>query len=106
MALSGVDALVAKVKTRTRIVNVAPLLRAAAKWGVLTIIAALIGTAVDHEANDLMGWTPPSIIIVRQMSPAQMDELSHQIIQQLEQMRRRLEHGQPSSRVEPKDSNP
>jgi hypothetical protein len=35
-----------------------------------------------------MGWTPP-ITIVRQMSPSQLDEPSHQILQQLEQM-----HGQ------------
>jgi hypothetical protein len=39
-----------------------------------------------------MGWTPP-ITIVRQMSPSQMDELSHQILQQLEQMHRWQEHG-------------
>jgi len=38
-----------------------------------------------------MGWTPP-ITIVRQMSPSQMDELSHQIRQQLEQMHQRQEH--------------
>jgi hypothetical protein len=48
---------------------------------------ALIGVAVEHEVNDLMGWTPP-ITIVRQMSPSQLDELSHQILQQLEQMNR------------------
>jgi hypothetical protein len=39
-----------------------------------------------------MGWTPPPITI-RQMSPAQMDKLSHQILQQLEQMRQWQEHG-------------
>ena len=55
----------------------------------MTIIASLIGVAVEHEANDLMGWTPPPITIVWQMSPSQMDELSHQIIQQLEQMHQR-----------------
>jgi len=40
-----------------------------------------------------MGWTPPPITIVRQMSPSQMDELSHQILQQLEQMHQWQEHG-------------
>jgi hypothetical protein len=40
-----------------------------------------------------MGWAPPPITIVRQMSPSQMDELSHQILQQLEQMHQRQEHG-------------
>ena len=41
----------------------------------------------EHEVNDLMGWTPP-IRIVRQMSPSQLDELSHQILQQREQLHR------------------
>ena len=59
----------------------------------MTIIASLIGVAVEHEVNGLMGWTPPPITIVRQMSPSQMDELSHQILQQLEQMRRWQERG-------------
>jgi hypothetical protein len=52
----------------------------------VVVIASLIGVAVEHEVNDLMGWTPPPITIVRQMSPTQLDELSHQILQQLEQM--------------------
>jgi hypothetical protein len=86
------DILAAKVETTTRMVKVARLLRAGAKWGAVTIIASLIGVAVDHEVSDLMGWTPPSITIVRQMSPPQMDELSHQILQQLEQMLKRQEH--------------
>ena len=84
--------LAAKVGTTTRMGKVAHLLRAGAKWGVVTIIASLIGVAVEHEVNDLMGWTPPPITIVRQMSPSQMDELSHQILQQLEQMQPRQEH--------------
>jgi hypothetical protein len=86
------DILAAKVETTTRMVKVARLLRAGAKWGAVTIIASLIGVAVDHEVSDLMGWTPPSITIVRQMSRPQMDELSHQILQQLEQMRKQQEH--------------
>ncbi len=53
-----------------------------------------------------MGWTPPPITIVRQMSPAQMDELSREIIEHLEQKRHQLESGQPLSKVEPRDSNP
>jgi hypothetical protein len=34
--------------------KVAHLLRAVAKWGVVTIIASLIGVAVEHEVNDLI----------------------------------------------------
>jgi len=85
------DILAAKVEATTRMVKVARLLRAGAKWGAVTIIASLIGVAVDHEVSDLMGWTPPSVTIVRQMSPHQVDELSHQILHQLEQMRKRYE---------------
>jgi hypothetical protein len=48
---------------------------------------------VEHEVNDLLGWAPPPITVVRLMSPSQMDELSHQIFQQLEQMRQWQEHG-------------
>jgi hypothetical protein len=36
-----------------------------------------------------MGWTPPPITIVWQMSPSPTGELYHQIIQQLEQMHQR-----------------
>ncbi|MGO8947578.1 MAG: hypothetical protein ACLQUY_07925 [Ktedonobacterales bacterium] len=86
------DILAAKVETTTRMAKVAHLLRVGAKWGVVTIIASLISLPVDYEVTDLMGWTPPPITIVREMSPSQMDELSHQIIQQLEQMRERQEH--------------
>jgi len=68
---AGADILVAEVETKTRMVNVARLLRAGAKFGVVTIIAAVIGVPVAREVNDLMGWTPPPITIVRQMSPAQ-----------------------------------
>jgi hypothetical protein len=39
-----------------------------------------------------VGWTPLPITIVWQMSPSQMNELCHQITQQLEQMRQRQEH--------------
>jgi len=35
--------------------KVAHLLRAGAKWRVVTIIASLIGVAVEHEANDPYG---------------------------------------------------
>ena len=73
--------------------KVAHLLRAREpKWRVVTIIASLIGVAVEHEVNDPYGLDTTPITIVRQMSPSQMDELSHQIIQQLEQMHQRQEH--------------
>jgi hypothetical protein len=86
------DTLAAKVETTTRMVKVARLLRVGAKWGAVTILASLIGAPVDHEVSDLMGWTPPPITIVVEMSPAQRDELSHQILQQLEQMYQRQHH--------------
>jgi hypothetical protein len=86
------DTLAAKVETTTRMVKVARLLRVGAKWGAVTILASLIGAPVDHEVSDLMGWTPPPITIVVKMSPAQRDELSHQILQQLEQMYQRQHH--------------
>jgi len=105
-AAGTIDILATKVETTTRMGNVARLLRTAAKWGVVTIIAALIGAGVDHEVADLMGWTPPPITIVRQMSAAQMDELSREIVEHLEQMRHQLDSGQPSSKAEPKDSSP
>jgi hypothetical protein len=84
--------LAAKVETTTRMVSVARLLRAGTKWGIVTILASLIGLGFEHEANDLMGWTPPSITIVQQMSHAQMDELSHQILQQIEHLRQPQDH--------------
>lgn len=86
--------LAAKVETTTRMVSVARVLRAGAKWGIVTIIASLIGAGIEHEVVDLMGWTPPPITIVRQMSPAQMDELSRQIMQQID-LRRGTEGREP-----------
>jgi hypothetical protein len=88
--------LPAKVETTTSMVSVARVLRAGAKWGIATIIAALIGAGIEHEANDFMGWTPPSITVVRQMSPAQMDELSRQIMQQIN-LRRGTEGREPEA---------
>lgn len=67
-------------------VSVARLLRAGAKRGAVTVIAAMIGVPVTHEVSDLVGWTRPSIAVVRQMSPTQTDELSRQIIRELEKM--------------------
>ena len=75
------DILAAKVGTTTRMSMVAHLLRAGAKWGVVTIYREPDRRCGEHEVNDLMGWTPPPITVVRQMSPSQMDELSHQIFQ-------------------------
>jgi hypothetical protein len=85
------DTLASKVEIKTNMVHVARLLRSAAKWGIATIIAAIISVPVEQGVEDLMGWTPPSITIVRQMSPTQIDELSHQILRQLEQARQRQE---------------
>jgi hypothetical protein len=91
---ADVSNLAAEVETTTRMVSVARVLRAGAKWGIATIIAGLIGIGIEHEANDFMGWTPPSITIVQQMSPAQMDELSREIMHQID-LRRGTEERDP-----------
>jgi hypothetical protein len=72
--------------------DVAKLIRAAAKFGIVTITAAIISSPVNNEESSLMHWTPPSISKVRQMSPAQMDELACQIEHQLEQLEQQHEH--------------
>lgn len=83
--------LATKVEAATNMARVAHLLRLAAKWGIVTILASLLNIPVEHGVTELMGWAPPSITIVRQMSPSQMDELSRQIMHQLEQSRERQE---------------
>jgi hypothetical protein len=71
--------------------GLARLIRAGARFGIMTIIAAVISGPVSNVESALMHWTPPSISKVQQMSPAQMDELSRQIELHLEQMARRQE---------------
>ena len=71
--------------------NFAKLIRAGAQFGIMTIIAAIISGPVTYEESNLLHWTPPSITVVQQMSPAQMDELAGQIERHLEQMARRQE---------------
>jgi hypothetical protein len=71
--------------------SLAKLIRAGAKFGIVTIIAAIIGAPVTYEESNLLHWTPPSITVVQQMSPTQMDELAHQIERHLEQVARREE---------------
>jgi hypothetical protein len=65
--------------------SVAKLIRAAAKWGIAAIIAAIISGPIQYEEGNLGHWTPPPITEIVQMSPHQMDELSRQILQQVEQ---------------------
>jgi ribosomal protein L29 len=71
--------------------SLARVIRAGFKFGIMTIIAAVISGPVSHEEGRLMHWTPPPITVVRQMSPAQMDELSHQILRELEKVKQRHE---------------
>ena len=71
--------------------RLAELIRAGAKFGIAAIITAIIGGPVTYEEGNLLHWAPPSITVVQQMSPAQMDELAHQIERHLEQMARRQE---------------
>lgn len=89
--IANPDNLAAKVETTTRMATFARLLRSGARFGLVAIIASAIGAPVQYGVDDLMGWTPPSVTIVRQMSPAQMDELSHDIVEQLKQMQERQE---------------
>jgi hypothetical protein len=71
--------------------SLAKLIRAGAKLGIMTIITAIISGPVNYEESNLLHWTPPSITVIQQMSPAQMDELARQIERHLEQMARRQE---------------
>jgi hypothetical protein len=82
------------------------LVRARAKWGVITILAAIIGAGVEHEVYALAGWNPPSITVVRQMSRAQMDELAQQIEHQLEQWERSQQHGGQQPPTPPRQGSP
>ncbi len=71
--------------------SLAKLIRAGAQFGIMTIIAAIISGPVTYKEGEFLHWAPPSITVVQQMSPAQMDELAHQIERHLEQMARRQE---------------
>ena len=84
------ETLAAQAET-TGMPGLARLIRAGASFGIMTIIAAIISGPVSNAEISLMHWTPPSISKIQQMSPAQMDELSRQIEQHLEQMARRRE---------------
>jgi hypothetical protein len=82
------DALAARVEV-AGMPSLAKLIKAAAKFGALTIIAAIISGPVDNAERSLLGWTPPPVRVVRQMSPAQMDELARQVERKFEQWERR-----------------
>jgi hypothetical protein len=83
--LAVAETLAAQAETTGK-PSLARLIRAGFKFGIMTIVAAIISGPVGHEEGRLMHWTPPSITVVRQMSPAQMDELSRQILRELEKM--------------------
>jgi hypothetical protein len=85
------SALAAHAAETTGMPSLAKLIRAGAQFGIMTIIAAVISGPVTYEESNLLHWTPPSITVVQQMSPAQMDELARQIERHLEQMARRQE---------------
>jgi hypothetical protein len=87
-----VELLATQAET-TGMPGLARLIRAGARFGIMTIIAAIISGPVSNAESSLMHWTPPSISKIQQMSPAQMDELSRQIEQYLEQMARCQEAG-------------
>lgn len=77
--------MVASQAEKAGLSAVAKLVRVGAKWGIATIIAAIISGPIQSEEAVLGHWTPPSITQVQKMSPEQMDELSRQIMHQLEQ---------------------
>ena len=100
--LAGAETVATQAET-TGMPGLAKLIRAGAKFGIMTIIAAIISGPVNNEESNLMHWTPPPITKVQQMSPVQMDELTRQIERYLEQMAHRQEvehknhheHGHP-----------
>ena len=71
--------------------GMAKLIRAGVKFGIITIIATIIGAPVEHEVYDFMGWNPPPVQVVRQMSPRQLDQLAQDIEHQMEQWEQRQE---------------
>jgi hypothetical protein len=88
--------------------SLAKLIRAGAKFGIMTILAAIISGPVNYEESDLLHWTPPSITQVQQMSPVQMDELARLIEKQLEQIaaRQEAEHEQHHEHGDPRRGGP
>ena len=83
--------------------RVARLIRAGARWGIITIIAAIIGVPVEHAVDDFMGWNPPTVQVVQQMSRSQLDQLAQDIEHQLEQWEQHQEHAshdRPGRRAE------
>jgi hypothetical protein len=97
-----VDALVSGASARG-LPRVAKLIRAGARFGIITIIAAIISAPVDHEVNDFMGWNPPTVQVVKQMSPNQLDQLARDIERQMEQWEQRQEpasHDRPGRKAQ------
>ena len=81
----------------------ARLIRAGARWGIITIIAAIIGVPVEHAVDDFMDWNPPTVQVVQQMSRSQLDQLAQDIEHQLEQWEQHQEHAshdRPGRRAE------
>ena len=85
VVIDGLDEDLAAQAESTGMPSLAKLIRAAAKFGIMTIIAAIISGPVGNEESSLLHWTPPSITKIQRMSPAQMDELARQIEHQLQQ---------------------
>jgi hypothetical protein len=99
---AAVDALASGASTGG-LPEVARLIRAGARWGIITIIAAIIGVPVGHVVDDFMGWNPPTVQVVQQMSPSQLDQLAQDIERRLEQWEQRQEHAnhdRPGRRAE------
>jgi hypothetical protein len=84
--------LVASQAEKAGLSAVAKLVRVGSKFVIATIIAAIISGPIQYEYAVLGHWTPPSITQVQEMSPEQMDELSRQIMHQLEQQMDQREH--------------
>lgn len=101
-AVEAVDAL-ATDASGSGLPGMAKLIRAGAKFGMITIIAAIISTPVEHEVDDFMGWNPPPVQVVRQMSSRQLDQLAQDIEHQMEQWERNQEavrHHEPGRNAE------
>jgi hypothetical protein len=66
------------------------------RFGIASILAAIISGPVTEAESNLFGWTPPSVTVIRQMSPKQMDELAREMEQHIEQLIRSEHSGEHS----------
>src|SRR5712691_5829595 len=67
VAIDGHDEDLAAQAESSGMPSVAKLIRAAAKFGIVTVIAAIISGPVSNEEDSIMHWTPPPVTKIQQM---------------------------------------